>query len=313
MLKTPDDPTAISGHLDGPKPWQASLESVGRRALARQHLIEEGDAAIPSEAGPESRRGFVAWVTVQATLPHAKPKGHVYRRTNGRLTLELLASPEIGLPWGSLPRVILAWITSEAVRTKNRRLKLGPSFDAFLEQLELTRSGGPRGDRDRLRDQMRRLLYCHITVYGRDPANDSFRRLNVADEGNLLWWEPLALTRPLWKSSLELAPRFFNEVIDHPVPVDMDVLRRLRRSPLALDVYTWLTWRMSGLTEAAFIPWPALEPQFGAAYARPVDFRKAFRGALQDVLACYDVAAKPDRKGLLLNPGPTSVPRLTGS
>ena len=56
-----------------------------------------------------------------------------------------------------------------------------------------------------------------------------------------LWWNP---RRPddctLWDNKIELSQDFFNEIISHPVPLDMNILRALKRSPLGLDLYVWL-------------------------------------------------------------------------
>ena len=42
--------------------------------------------------------------------------------------------------------------------------------------------------------------------------------------------------------------KFFQEIIEHPVPLDLNILKSLKRSPLGLDMYLWLTYRMFNLT-----------------------------------------------------------------
>ena len=60
----------------------------------------------------------------------------------------------------------------------------------------------------------------------------------------------------------------------------MLALKLLKRSPLALDIYFWLTYRMSYLQKDTLIPWEFLQMQFGAYYATdgrgPRDFKKKF-------------------------------------
>ena len=51
----------------------------------------------------------------------------------------------------------------------------------------------------------------------------------------------------LWQSCVTLGEQFYLEVIDRPVPIDMRALRALKKSPMALDLYSWLTYRMSYL------------------------------------------------------------------
>src|SRR5581483_7460010 len=51
----------------------------------------------------------------------------------------------------SLPYLLVTWMATEAVRTKERTLVLGGSLNSFLRVLGLHRKGGPRGDISRLR------------------------------------------------------------------------------------------------------------------------------------------------------------------
>src|SRR5690349_17189436 len=97
------------------------------------------------------------------TLPHSDPgKVEAWSRTNGNLTLTIRPGWDYkrrrsyGYPYGIIPRLLLFWITTEAVRTGNRRLYLGNSLAAFMRELGLNPAtgGGPRSDAQRLRDQM---------------------------------------------------------------------------------------------------------------------------------------------------------------
>ena len=46
------------------------------------------------------------------------------------------------LPFGNLPRLILAWVSTEAVRTQSRELVLGRSLSEFMRTLGIYNSGG---------------------------------------------------------------------------------------------------------------------------------------------------------------------------
>ena len=82
--------------------------------------------AMEAEAAQEAGAlGFMARALVQATLPHKKVTGPEFTRRNGAYTLTLLAPSHIGLPYGIVPRILLAWMTTEAVRTQSRELVLG--------------------------------------------------------------------------------------------------------------------------------------------------------------------------------------------
>ena len=83
------------------------------------------------------------------------------------------------------------------------------------------------------------------------------------------WWNP---KRPhestLWESKLELSEDFFNEIINHPMPIDMNILKALKRSSLGLDLYLWVTYRTFALKRQRWLSWRQLYHQFGADPAR---------------------------------------------
>jgi hypothetical protein len=86
--------------------------------------------------------------------------------------------------------------------------------------------------------------------------------------------------------------------------------KALRGSPLAMDVYTWLTYRMSYTQRRTRpIKWEALMMQFGSGYNTTNieqavrDFRKAFLKALKTVLVVYPQAeVEINENGLVLLP-----------
>jgi hypothetical protein len=92
----------------------------------------------------------------------------------------------------------------------------------------------------------------------------------------------------------------------------MRALRALRRSPLALDLYVWLTYRMSYLRQPTAVPWAALRLQFGADYGRMDHFQGHVRRALAKyVLPVYPQARIEEAPGgLRLLPSPTHVRQL---
>ncbi len=285
--------------------------------LVRQALMIEAEEA--REAGAVR---FMARALTQATMPHKATADNEFTRQNGRLTLTMWSPRQVGLPYGSIPRLLVSWVTTEAVRTKSPILELGPSLSAFMAGLDLTPTGGRWGSITRLRDQMTRLFASSVTCIYDDKDRTGIVNVRVVEEADL-WWNPKAPDdAPLWKSTIELGKKFFEEAINSPVPVDMRALKALKRSPLALDIYCWLTYRMSYLRKSTEIPWPALEMQFGADYASDEqglrNFKKKFLHHLRKVLILYPEAHVEDgERGLLLKPSkphvaqlPPALPRL---
>ena len=100
------------------------------------------------------------------SLPRTNPGNRLqYKRTNGPYTLYMNAVGDNKLPFGNLPRLLLAWVSTEAVRTQSRELILGSSLSEFMRKLGMQDdSGSPRGDRTRLRNQMDRLFSATVSL-----------------------------------------------------------------------------------------------------------------------------------------------------
>lgn len=277
---------------------------------ALDQLITEALAIEDEQATQAGALGFMARAMVQATLPHKRVEGAYFQRTNGNYTLTLLAPPRIGLPYGSLPRLLLAWLTTEAVKTRSREIELGDSLSGFMRTLDLVPTGGRWGSITRLKDQTARLFSSTVSASYRDQDKSAEMGYRLADK-SILWWDAKSPEQTaLWRSTVTLSEPFFREVVQHPVPVDMRALRALRQSPLALDIYSWLTYRFSYLEKPVTVPWEALAGQFGSDYKNPRHFKAHFLQELRKVLVIYPEAhVKPDApSGFILLPSKTHVP-----
>lgn len=276
--------------------------------------VGEVVAEVFAEDLEQARRlghlGYYARVLTQATLPHSRRVESTLHRHNGALTLTM-AGLGSGLPYGSIPRLLLAWVSTEAVRTRDRRLVLGDHLAGFMRQVELVPTGGRWGTIPRLRSQMERLFTTAISVSYRTPEQSKLRTFAVADSADLWWNTREPHQAALWQSTVTLGEQFYESIIDRPIPIDMAALQALRRSPLALDLYTWLTYRMSYLGGPVTVPWPALAAQFGADYTRTRAFRAAVDDALAKVHSVYP-SARVDviPTGLRLRPSPTHIRKL---
>ena len=177
----------------------------------------------------------------------------------------MIAGGDNKLPFGNLPRLLLAWVCTEAVRTQSRELVLGKSLSEFMRKLEVisSDSGGSWGIRTRLKNQMERLFSTQISMIYEDERGKARVSSLVADRAEF-WWNPRRPDEPsLWESKIELGEKFFYEIIRHPVPLDMNILKALKRSSLGLDWYLWLTYRTFALKHPLRLSWRQLYRQFG--------------------------------------------------
>jgi hypothetical protein len=260
------------------------------RNLRQIHRISSAAEAISNESAIDSGAlGFMAKSLVQTTLPHRAHPGAKYVRTDGNLTLSITDVGGAGLPYGSYPRLILIWITTEAVRTASRELELGRSLSSFMAQLGLQASGGHWGTMPRFRSQTERLLGCAISARWSSETgaevNSCGKNLLVANEFSL-WWTPQRLTSVGAKvSTVLLSESFYRQIVEAPVPLDLRAVRALKKSPLTLDLYAWATRRVSYLSRPTLIPWHALRLSFGAGYADTPQGRSRFREKVIDARA----------------------------
>jgi hypothetical protein len=305
-----------------------------------QEVIEAHLAIEAEDAKRAGTLGFIARALVIATMPYKDPKADVFKRENGDFRLRIVAGYEGGIPYGIYPRLLMSWVATEAVRTQSPIIELGDSLSVFLRDvLDIQRGGGKRGSSTRVAEQMKRLFGSLITAqYTGNMQNRGFllRNVTIADglelyeddlklepedadpprpENSSTLWVPQEREEAgSWKSKVRLSEPFFRECIDKPVPMDLRAYKALRGSPLAMDVYTWLTYRMS-YTEHRSRPirWEALMGQFGSGYSTPravLDFKKAFLKALKAVQIVYPRAnVQIADNGVILLPSPPHVPR----
>lgn len=264
---------------------------------------------------------YQARLFAQTSLPYRNP-GDVpaWGRNNGGLSLAIQPGGyvdqhthewrSVGFPYGVIPRLLLAWLCTEAVRTKSRSLFLGDTLAEFMAELGMTPNGGVRGGATRLRDQMERLFLARIICRYEDSVNRATAAASFAvADGCWLWWdpkEPNLNQGVLLPSTVSLSEAFYEQVTTRPVPIDMRVLRGIRRSPLALDIYTWLTHRLSYLRRPSHISWAQVQAQFGSNFQDTKQGRRKFRldfeKQLAKVLAFYRdarVATTPEQLVLL--------------
>ncbi len=122
---------AIS-HLDGPVKALRKTPPPARRGFTVADQVNQLVSA--SEADPD--RGFIARTMALCSLPRTNPGTQLrYVRQNGPYKLGITAGIDNKLPYGNFPRLLLAWVSTEAVRTRSRVLVLGDSLSDFMRTL----------------------------------------------------------------------------------------------------------------------------------------------------------------------------------
>ena len=262
--------------------------------------------------------GYQARLWAQVSLPYRDP-GAISKwvRTNGSLRLVVRpgeitqkdGSIHDGYPYGVVPRLLLTWMATEAVRLQDRELSLGPSLSSFMRTIGFERTGGARIQR--LQEQVQRLAKCSMMVEDSRPNMLGGEHFTFADSWEL-WWTPRdGDNEMLWPSTITLSEKYYQSIVAAPIPVDLRALGALRThggGGLQLDLYTWLAHRMSYLRKSTLVPWALLAQQFGSQYAHLRQFRAKLLLALPKVQLVYPNAKiTVTDDGLLLSPSPTPI------
>ena len=279
------------------------------------------------ESGLVDPYTFTSRTLLQATFPHSARAGKEIVLKNGNVQVTMYSSK--GLPYGVYPRLIMCWLTREAVRRKSldideaRIIPLGASLAEFMREIGVDgRSGGKTGNIANLRKQLTALFSTFISVetIGSSDMEDmprSFQKIDnslIADSSTL-WWDPKNEDQlSLMNSSVTLSKVFYQDLIGSAVPLDIAILRAIKRSPMAIDLYCWLTYRLSYHQGFTVVTWNQLQAQFGAGYPNTargrVDFKRKLKGSLERVVDAWpEAAAVPTDHGIMLKPGNPSVPK----
>ena len=261
----------VFGDPDGPVKALHDTSPQAQHHFTRFDQVNQLVSA--SEADPDL--GFMARLLMLCSLPRTNPGERLqYVRHNGPYKLGIAAGIDNKLPFGNLPRLLLAWVCTEAIKAQSPVLVLGNSLAGFMRELGIyNSSGGRAGVQTRLRNQMRRLFNAHVQLVYKDEHGKASVSSSVADS-TVFWWNPKRPDeRMLWESKIELGEKFFNEIINHPVPIDMNTLASLKRCALGLDLYLWLTYRMFTLRAPLRLTWGHLYRQFGLHPSKANDHR----------------------------------------
>ncbi len=312
---------------DLPGPVQALHEASRQAQFHFTQADQVNQLATARESDPDL--GFQARMMALCSLPRSNPgKQLQYVRENGPYQLYMIAGGGNKLPFGTLPRLLMAWVSTEAVKTQSPVLVLGNSLTEFMKKLGINSdSAGRSGERTRLRNQMDRLFNSTVQFIYEPKAPDG-ASLGVKDTFSStvarkthLVWNPKKPNEPvLWESTVELGHDFFHDILRHPFPLDMNTLKALKRSPLGLDLYMWAVYRTFSLDRPIRLSWTRLYRQLGVDPSKASDKNivNAFRtGCLRELkkikLAWPGLNCATGKGVLILSPSKPVIPPATAS
>jgi hypothetical protein len=245
----------------------------------------EAAALVLSEE--ESRLGITHAGFAMTSLPHKRIEDGFWRREGHRTTLFVESGRTrngnlVGVPYGSIARLILLYLQTEAIRTNTPEVELGKSMKSWMSRMSLTTGGKTY---QLVTEQARRISACRLTFFtdrengGESRHNGAFVQdaitfANVIDEDQ----------RGLWQDRVRLDPSFWRSLKDHPVPVREEAIQAIGTRSLAIDVYIWLAYRLHSLAKPTSVSWAAVHGQFGAGFRLVRQIKPTFIEALNMAL-----------------------------
>lgn len=272
------------------------------------------DAAAELMAEEESRLGVTHAGFALTSLPHKRIEERLWRREGFKTTLlvtsgEDRAGEAVGVPYGSIARLILLYLQTEAIRTNNPEVELGRSMRSWLGRLGL-KSGGKT--HALVTEQARRISACRLTFFSDHEGaelrhNGSFVRDAISLSGLSDGHQD-----SLWQDRVRLDDGFWRSLQEHPVPLREEAIHAIGTKSMAIDVYIWLAYRLHSLPRRQPITWLSIYNQFGAGCKSVRHLKQNFVESLSLALAVYPEAqVDVEKNGLVLHPSAPAVPKQT--
>lgn len=288
------------------------LEATRLAAESKAHRqVIEAAAQILSEE--ETRLGITHAGFAMTSLPHKKVAEGFWKRQGNRTTLLVESGRTrdgglVGVPYGSIARLILLYLQTEAIRTGNPEIELGRSMKAWMTRMSLSAGGKTY---QLVTEQARRISACRLTFFT-EIANAELRSNGAFVQSSISLAGVTDENQPtLWQDRVRLDEGFWRSLREHPVPVREEALRAIGARSLAIDVYIWLAYRLHALTKATPITWTAIHAQFGAGFKLVRQIKPTFLEALQLALAVYPEAhVDVEDQGIVLHPSLPAISRL---
>jgi hypothetical protein len=293
-------------------------KNLGDQTMLDAFLRVQSEEPVPA---------FLHSALCAMSLPTKRPKDETapILRQDGKYALAINPRPVIqtvdgkaivkslGVPYGAYPRVALIYLLSQAVTKRSRDVYLGRNFTEWMRRLGYqTISYGPRGTANLMREQVDRLLACEwqIRWEGQGDTDNAFavRDVKISNEYAGSLDRDGAFAREIRMSEV-----FYNHLVEHAVPLNEIAVRELKTIPTALDLYTYLAYRLPriGSDKGQMISWDQLASHLGNS-ADSKRFRQTVRETWQIVSSVYPNAnADFSGKRIVLKPSPAPLEKTS--
>lgn len=260
---------------------------------------------------------FMHSIMCQVGLPRSKVNGLEFERVCGGAGLYIRAGKlwdgkqfiQQPLPYGPMPRLVIAHLNTEALRQRSPEIEVGNSAASFLKRLGKESSGGRNGTLTNFRKQIQALSACSMTL-GITTAVKTITYDGKPIQQFEAWLANSEEQGTLWPGTITFSQEYYQTLTGHAVPLDLRAMHALAGSALAMDIYVMLADRLHRINGRPLVlHWRSLREQFGQEYNDNKNFKNAFIPALKQALTVYSQAkVKQVNGGLLLMSSPPPIP-----
>ena len=296
--------------LDGMTPMER------RRSIVREVIENDG----PS---PQNLRYIHSSLAI-CGLPYKRlPEGvHEFERKQGRMAVLVeggtVRHPTDGhrirqpVPWGPKPRLILAHLSTEAIRNKSATIDIAETMTAFMRELGFEKRGGERGNIKPFKEQLQALAACRMEIStwdGHRSATVDAKPFKAME----LWMSDDPDQKSLWPTTVTFSTDFYNSLKEHALPIDVRALHAFANSAMKLDLMFWLNYRLHSMKTQLVLDWKPLQAQFGEGYGRERDFRAKMAEAIDHIKDVFPkLPVQLTERGLVLqnaDPNVLAIPK----
>jgi hypothetical protein len=274
---------------------------------ALQSRFPRPEAASPiRDTVPRPEIAYYPRALAICALPVRRPSEGQWTHQFGDCALTLTSHGTDGLPYGQ-DRLIPLLLGTLAQRQDSRTLCLGSAYQ-MLNMFGIAPDG--RGYQ-RLEQRFERIASCTFQVTRWEGETERTTTFRLFEERSL-WYELRSRQSDLaqFVSSVTLSEEFWNELRNHSLAVDLNVVKGLLHAPGNLDFYLWMTMRAQNVRRGRFTKAPlfgkdSLFQKFGGGYMQQRDFRKGVHDWLRNIrelwLDCPAVLSTDGRYLLICN------------
>jgi hypothetical protein len=237
------------------------MPEPGKSISKRKQKRVEGIERIRAERQEEKQRlGYLARPFILCGLPFKPKKGQsTYKRINGNEVLEIIASPEYGLPYGADIQV-LVWVSTLAVlqmAANNGKIPRVITFRSgadFLKAFDLPLDGASY---KRARERFLRIFFSTFFWGEKGAKREKMFRVHFFDQIDL-WFSKDLETDTLpgddFENKIVLSEGFAADLERHHPPIELEAVKAWSDSPGQLYFYLWLVFRCYLARDRSEIP-----------------------------------------------------------